>query len=555
VSACNSYIAIGSSNIKVLDLSSGKVVKKFEGGHTALISFLAFTSDSQAVVSTCVGGRDINIFSLQTDSPLPARSIPMVSFPISISLVSTDKLVTVGATTTNGACHVFRVPLESEEKTPDSDIQKCSVLLPAKSVPEATTPKKRKRQKALRTYIDAIAINLLDSSSAIAREALATEKSGSQEGSIVVQLARGVEASPSFESLVLTSDNGSIPAELEVDAVRASTSVLLPVKGEKPVDAHEEDGNDVSMSLLEDVEKGAKAGDLASRSLVEGEVHILGGSQGGKISVKEDGNYASKKRKMEELLADGDDVEDEDQMTMEERANLLQKGFAEESSDDDEQDVDRDVEKEGSLATEGSDVPLFASLGLAKGDVANASSLTTLLQQALQSNDSQLLEHCLGASDPEVIDTTISRLPSSTALMFLHKIVERLERRPNRARALVVWVGAVLFRHTSYLVTVPELVNSLARLYQTIDTRLLSFKKFLKLSGRLELLLEQIQQQNSRNAAVESVSTQPESEFVEGEELDEDEDGGDDDELDESDAENDEDGGEEEVDLDAIVLQ
>jgi hypothetical protein len=404
-------------------------------------------------------------------------------------------MVTIGATTTNGTCHVFQVNL-AEEPSSDSDVQKCSFLLPSKAESgQSSTPKKRKRAKALRSYVDAIGINLLDSSSTIAREVLATQ-SGNVKNGLVVQLARGADSTPRFESLVLTNEEGSLPNELEVGIIGTITSVLLPAASE--ISAVGDDEDDVAVNVVGEIGKGVNAGELASRSVVAGEVHILGGSQGGKHTATEKGEFANKKRKMEAMLADGDGVGDEDEMTMEERANILQKGFAAESSDEDERSANGDFdENEGSLVTDGSDAPQFGSLGLANGNVASASSLTTLLQQALQSNDSQLLEHCLGASDPEVIDTTIARLPPATALAFLHKIVERLERRPNRARALVIWVRVVLFRHTSYLVTVPELVNSLARLYQTVDTRLVSFKKFLKLSGRLELLLEQISQQQT----------------------------------------------------------
>jgi hypothetical protein len=406
-----------------------------------------------------------------------------------------SQLVTIGATTTNGTCYVFRFNLEEESADP-AEIQKCSVLLPS-SAESAATPKKRKRAKALRTYVDAIGINLLDSTSPVAREILVAHKCGGVENGLVMQLARGKESAPSFDSLPLTGPSGSFPNEVEVGAIVATTSVLLPASKENAEEDDDKHENHC-VEVVGEVGKGAKAGELVSRSVVAGEVHVLGGAQGRNQTVKEDGEFSIKKRKMEDFLADDEGAgADEDEMTMEERATLLQKGFAEESSD--EGDADGEVEKEGSLATEGSDAPLFGSLVVAKGNVASASSLTSLLQQALQSNDSQLLEHCLGASDPEVIDTTISRLPPATALACLHKIVERLERRPNRARALVVWVRVVLFRHTSYLITVPELVNSLARLYQTVDTRLLSFKKFLKLSGRLELLLEQISQQhNSR---------------------------------------------------------
>jgi hypothetical protein len=42
---------------------------------------------------------------------------------------------------------------------------------------------------------------------------------------------------------------------------------------------------------------------------------------------------------------------------------------------------------------------------------------------------------------------------------------------------------------------VPNLLESLAGLYQTVDSRLVCFKRLVKLSGRLELLLTQVDKQ------------------------------------------------------------
>jgi len=86
-----------------------------------------------------------------------------------------------------------------------------------------------------------------------------------------------------------------------------------------------------------------------------------------------------------------------------------------------------------------------------------------------------------------------------------------------------------------------------------------SFKKFLKLSGRLELLLEQISQQQTARTIIESVSSRPESEFVEGEEYDNCVENGGVGSSNDFDGDVtmdfDGDGEEEDIDLDAIVLK
>jgi len=48
-------------------------------------------------------------------------------------------------------------------------------------------------------------------------------------------------------------------------------------------------------------------------------------------------------------------------------------------------------------------------------------------------------------------------------------------------------------QHTSFLLTVPDLVKSLSTLYLAVDSRLSAFRKLEKLHGRLEVLLSQVQ--------------------------------------------------------------
>jgi len=57
---------------------------------------------------------------------------------------------------------------------------------------------------------------------------------------------------------------------------------------------------------------------------------------------------------------------------------------------------------------------------------------------------------------------------------------------------MVIWIRTILIEHTSYLMTLPDLVKSLSGLYLIVDSRLTVFKKLLKLSGRMDLLLSQI---------------------------------------------------------------
>ncbi len=96
-------------------------------------------------------------------------------------------------------------------------------------------------------------------------------------------------------------------------------------------------------------------------------------------------------------------------------------------------------------------------------------------------------------------------LPSAQVISFLTLIMERFQAAPYRTE-FIPWIRSVLVYHSAYLVTVPDLSKSLAGLYASIDSRLTgactssfcadvyqAFPYLLKLSGRLDLLLSQVE--------------------------------------------------------------
>ncbi|KZS93251.1 NUC189-domain-containing protein [Sistotremastrum niveocremeum HHB9708] len=145
--------------------------------------------------------------------------------------------------------------------------------------------------------------------------------------------------------------------------------------------------------------------------------------------------------------------------------------------------------------------------------VIPVNSLTRTLIQALHSSDSRLLESCLQHSDPTVIQNTVIRLPPQLAVPLLSACVERLGRGPRagkgggggasaqRGTVLVAWVKAVLVVHSGHLMTMPDLVARLASLHSTLTTRLTLQDRLLSLSGRLDLVLSQIELRSSTLAA------------------------------------------------------
>jgi U3 small nucleolar RNA-associated protein 5 len=125
-------------------------------------------------------------------------------------------------------------------------------------------------------------------------------------------------------------------------------------------------------------------------------------------------------------------------------------------------------------------------------DTPSAGSLQTVLVQALHSNDSSLLEACLQHSKPDVINSTVRRLPTEYLIPLLLELIQKFQEKPGRAPVLLIWIKSVLLIHTAYLMTVPDLVGKLSNFYQALDTRLGVFPKLLALRGRLDIVQSQV---------------------------------------------------------------
>jgi U3 small nucleolar RNA-associated protein 5 len=86
--------------------------------------------------------------------------------------------------------------------------------------------------------------------------------------------------------------------------------------------------------------------------------------------------------------------------------------------------------------------------------------------------------------------------------------VDRLGKRNNvkgggggassqRGSSLVTWVKTVLVIHAGHLMTIPDLVTRLSGLHTTLTARLNLHDSLLSLSGRLDMVLSQIELRSS----------------------------------------------------------
>lgn len=126
------------------------------------------------------------------------------------------------------------------------------------------------------------------------------------------------------------------------------------------------------------------------------------------------------------------------------------------------------------------------------GEKPDASSLSSVLEQALQSKDNAMLEYCLRTRDAKTIGNTIKRVSSVKVLELLEILVIKFEKSPGRCARLCPWIRSILLHHTAYLMTQPDLVQSLSALYQVLENRLKVHDQLQKLAGRLSLVIGQI---------------------------------------------------------------
>ena len=159
--------------------------------------------------------------------------------------------------------------------------------------------------------------------------------------------------------------------------------------------------------------------------------------------------------------------------------------------------------------------------------IPSATSLTTVLTQALRTNDNELLESCFRLNDGDSIRATIDRLQSKLVSQLLQRIAERLYKRPGRAGNLMIWVQWSIVAHGGYLASQPEVVKQLGSLNRVLRERAASLQPLLALKGKLDMLNAQLELRRSKQAAAREVEMDESDEepviYVEGEDEEENE--------------------------------
>jgi U3 small nucleolar RNA-associated protein 5 len=150
-------------------------------------------------------------------------------------------------------------------------------------------------------------------------------------------------------------------------------------------------------------------------------------------------------------------------------------------------------------------------------------SLQTMLAQAVHTGDDKMLEQCIaiGASrtnrslKSNTIRNTVARLAPTHVVPLVSRLINKLQGNPNRGLELIPWIRECLRQHTTHLLTTPNLASQLSTLYKIVEQRLMPRKKLLSLQGRLDLILSQV----NRSVAAFATSSGPSLEYNEAEDI------------------------------------
>ncbi|KAL1969535.1 hypothetical protein VTN77DRAFT_8973 [Rasamsonia byssochlamydoides] len=155
-------------------------------------------------------------------------------------------------------------------------------------------------------------------------------------------------------------------------------------------------------------------------------------------------------------------------------------------------------------------------------------SLSTVLTQALRTNDNEMLESCFHTGDLNIIRTTIQRLDSSLAATLLQRLAERLAARPGRYGHLLVWVQWTCIAHGGAIAGKPDILKRMSALFKVMDQRSSSLPSLLLLKGKLDMLDAQLNlRQSTANRGADGMDSEDDEDiiYVEGQDDDSDAEG------------------------------
>lgn len=86
-------------------------------------------------------------------------------------------------------------------------------------------------------------------------------------------------------------------------------------------------------------------------------------------------------------------------------------------------------------------------------------------------------------------------LPTNYVVQLIKELNKRLQGHAQSGLGLIKWLKSVLMIHTSYLMSYPDLIESLGSVYEMMNARTKLFPQLSKLQGKLQLVMSQVTSQ------------------------------------------------------------
>ncbi|CAH0514720.1 unnamed protein product [Peronospora belbahrii] len=483
VSADGEILATGGTALRTFDLASGKKSRKLISGLSSAVTQLRFAEvedgleASRFLYAATAGARFVNMYDLA----LTEHDAPALTFSLSSSVNGLFARASVGEIVTTKKSKKGKKHKKEKNETVKSVV---NLLVGATAPAGAMFLWAHKYQQVDDVSELALASKPLPPTLSTAESAgillaeLSIQENKDQITEVLV--ARGSLVKPVFEKVSLVEENAPSQWKKELEFAEISDALLLSAER-----AEAATNNCSKRAKVEDAvnDKKTHVPTLSERRALVNSMTVVDETAG-----------------FEELNGEADDEENE--LTLAERVEALRER------------VEGDVTTALSRAEREAEIPEDKG----RENKPDASSLASVLEQALQARDNALLEYCLRLRDAKIVGRTVARVSASRVLSLLEVIVRKLERSPTRFSRLCPWLRAVLLHHTAYLVSQPDLVSGLSALYQLLETRLQVHEQMQKLSGRLALVLGQIHVNTSANNDQEDDENRAVVVYNEGEE-------------------------------------
>lgn len=86
-------------------------------------------------------------------------------------------------------------------------------------------------------------------------------------------------------------------------------------------------------------------------------------------------------------------------------------------------------------------------------------------------------------------------LPTNHIINLVRELNKRLQGHAQSGLSIIKWLKCVLMIHTSYLMSYPDLIDSLGSVYEMMNARTKLFPQLSKLQGKLQLVMNQVTSQ------------------------------------------------------------